>query len=130
MDGFDQRDEQVLASLRDACLRFPEAEEVRLQDRPLFVVRRRRFALPNGAGSPARPRWDGCGRSVHLLTDPDERQALTADPRFGPSPHHGDRGWLMVDPDQVSFDELAELLEAAYRTAAPAALAARLDHSG
>ena len=127
MDGTDEGDERTLAWLRDVCLAFPEAVEARLQDRPLFVVRRRRFALLNGVSSPPRPRWAGCGRSVHVLTAPEERSALAADPRFTPSPHHGDRGWLAVDPVAVTRTELAELLDAAYRVAAPATLVARLD---
>ena len=43
--GSDDRD---LARIRTICLRFPEAEEAELQDRPLFRVRARRFALFNG----------------------------------------------------------------------------------
>ena len=126
----DDGDERVLAWLRDVCLAVPEVSEARLQDRPLFVVRRRRFALFNGAASPVRPRWDGCGRTVHVLTDPDERVALAADDRLRPSPHHGDRGWVAVDPEAIDPQELSELVEAAYRTAAPAALVARLDQGG
>jgi hypothetical protein len=129
MDGTDHGDEQTLAWLRAVCLALPGTAEATLQDRPLFVVGRRRFALLNGASSPPRPRWDGWGRSVHLLTAADERPALVADPRFAPSPHHGDRGWLAVDPDAVGRTELAELLDAAYRAAAPAALVARLDQA-
>ena len=129
MDGTDAGDERVLAWLREVCLGLPETSETRLQGRPLFVVRRRRFALLNGAGSPPRPRWDRCGRSVHLLTEPAERGAFGADPRFTPSPHHGDRGWFAVDPALITSTELAELLDAAYRAAAPAELVALLDQA-
>jgi hypothetical protein len=69
-------DERALARLRAICLAFPEAEEVALQDRQLFRVRSRRFALFNGASSPPRPRWKSCGRSLHFVTDPQEREAL------------------------------------------------------
>ena len=130
MEATDEGDERTLGWLRGVCLAFPEAEETRLQDRPLFVVRRRRFALFNGVTSPPRPRWDGCGRSVHLLTDPGERDALAADDRFTCSPHHGDRGWVAVTPEAIAPDELAELVEAAYRVAAPRSLVARLDQVG
>ena len=129
-DGTDAGDERVLTWLRGVCLALPETSETTLQDRPLFIVRRRRFALLNGTSSPRRPRWDGCDRSVHLLIEPDERDAFAADPRFAPSPHHGDRGWVAVDPAAIERAELAELLEAAYRTAAPAELVARLDQLG
>ena len=130
MEATDEGDERTLGWLRAVCLAFPEVEETRLQDRPLFVVRHRRFALFNGAASPPRPRWARSGRSVHLLTDPQERDALAADERFTPSPHHGDRGWVAVDPHSIESEELAELVEAAYRVAAPGSLVATLDRDG
>jgi predicted DNA-binding protein (MmcQ/YjbR family) len=111
-------DDRDLERIRAICAAFPEAEEDVLQDRPLFHVRRRRFAIFNGEDSPPRPRWNGCGRSLHLLTDPKERDALGQDERFSPSPHHGDRGWFMIRlHSNVDWAELAELLEAAYRQA-------------
>ena len=124
-------DDAVLARVRAACADLPEVEEAELQDRPLFRVRRRRFAIVNGATAPARPRWDGFGRSLHLLADDTELEALHHDPRFRPSPHHGDRGWvaLAVDPDTADWDEIGELLEAGYRRAAGPSLSAQLDDS-
>jgi hypothetical protein len=130
MEATDAGDERTLGWLRGVCLAFPEAEETRLQDRPLFVVRRRRFVLFNGAASPPRLRWAASGRSVHVLTDPEERAAIAADQRFAPSPHHGDRGWVAVDPGSIAPEELAELVESAYRVAAPRSLVARLDQDG
>jgi len=122
-------DEADLRRLRDICGRLPGVEEAELQGRPLFRVRRRRFAIYNGAGAPPRPRWAGAGRSLHLLTDPEEREALWQDPRFRPSPHHGDRGWvaLRLDGGAVDWAEVAELVEAGYRQAAPRGLVVRLD---
>jgi hypothetical protein len=122
-------DAEVLARLRALCRDWPEVEEVELQDRPLFRVRRRRFAIFNGAAAPERPRWRGCGRSLHVLTEPSERDALRADPRFVASPHHGDRGWLAcaLDLRTVGWTEVAELLESAYRQAAPRAVLDAMD---
>ncbi len=122
-------DEGALARLRAICLAFPEAEEAVLQDRSLFRVRSRRFALFNGASSPPRPRWNGFGRSVHFVTDPQEREALRQDSRFTASPHHGDRGWVAISLQDTAVDwtELAELLEAAYRQVAGRALVELLD---
>jgi predicted DNA-binding protein (MmcQ/YjbR family) len=106
----------ALARIRAICARLPGAEEGVLQDRPLFHVRRRRFAIFNGATSPLRPRWRSSGRSLHFLGDPEERAALRQDARFRPSPHHGDRGWfaIQLDDDGVDWDEIAELLAAAH----------------
>lgn len=109
-------DQQVLERIRGICATFPGAAESLLQDRPLFHVRRRRFAIFNAESSPSRPRWDAAGRSIHFLSDPSEIEALLQDPRFTRSPHHGDRGWLAirVEPDNADWTELTELLHAAY----------------
>jgi len=125
-------DAAVLARLRSLCADWPEVEEAELQDRPLFRVRRKRFAIFNGSCSPDRPRWRGCGRSLHLLTEPSERAALEQDPRFAASPHHGDHGWVTcaLDPLTTDWAEIAELLESAYRQAAPAELRGILDQRG
>lgn len=115
-------DEIALERVRAICDQFDGADEGELQDRPLFRVGRRRFAIFNGATSPPRPRWNASGRSLHFVTDPLELDALRADARFTPSPHHGDRGWLALrldDVDAVDWDELAKLLDAAYRRVAP-----------
>ncbi len=116
----DDEDQQVLERIRGICLTFDGAAESLLQNRPLFHVRRRRFAIVNGKSSPSRPRWGAAGRSVHFLSDPSEREALLQDPRFTRSPHHGDRGWLAirVDPDNANWAELTELLHAEYEQVA------------
>ena len=118
-------DEVVLHRLRAICRGFAGADEGALQDRPLFRVGRRRFAIFNGEASPPRPRWSQSGRSLHFVADPLELDALRQDGRFTPSPHHGDRGWLTMrldDPDAADWAEIAELLESAYRHVAPRAL--------
>jgi predicted DNA-binding protein (MmcQ/YjbR family) len=123
------RDDRDLARTRAICLRFPEAEEAELQGRPLFRVRTRRFALFNGSDAPPRKRWDGFGRSLHFVTDPQDREALAQDPRFLTSPHHGNRGWmaLALERDDVDWGEIAELLETAYRQVARRQLIEELD---
>jgi predicted DNA-binding protein (MmcQ/YjbR family) len=122
MDDLEvQPDEEALARIRQICAAFDGAEESVLQDRPLFHVGRRRFAIFNGASSPPRKRWAAAGRSVHFLSDPLERQALLHDARFTRSPHHGDRGWLAVwlEEGNVEWAELEELLTAAHEQVAP-----------
>src|SRR5205814_5890537 len=111
----------VLRRLRAICLAFPGADEGELQNRPLFRVGRKRFALFNGLASPPRPRWNGSGRSLHFLANPLDRDSLRQDPRFTPSPHHGDRGWLAlaVNAGDTDWDEVGELLESAYRQVVP-----------
>ena len=122
-------DERDLSRIRRICLRFPEVEETELQNRPLFRVHTKRFALFNGALSPQRPRWRAFGRSLHFVTEPQERQALAEDTRFRISPHHGDCGWMALDleRDATNWVEVAELLQTAYRTVASRDLVAILD---
>ena len=110
----------VLEAVRRLCSVHDDVEEASLQDRPLFRVGRRRFAIVNGVTAPARRRWLAAGRSLHFLADPAEREALQADPRFSPSPHHGDRGWLALplDAETTDWSEVAELLDAAHRQVA------------
>ena len=120
-DRADDEDRVALERVRRICSGFVRAEEAELQSRPLFRVGKRRFAIFNGAGSPPRPRWSSSGRSLHFLTDPLEVEALRQDRRFSASPHHGNRGWmaLRLDTRDVDWDEVAELLESAYRQVLP-----------
>ena len=118
-------DELILSRVREICHGFAGADEGELQNRPLFRVGRRRFAIFNGHTAPPRPRWNAAGRSLHFVSDPLERDALREDRRFTPSPHHGDRGWLTIrldDPGAVDWNEVVELLESAYRHVAPRAV--------
>ena len=119
--SLDDADLDALRRIREICAAFIGADEGELQGRPLFRVGRRRFAIFNGAGSPPRPRWAGCGRSLHLLADEAEIDALLGDSRFAASPHHGDRRWIFLRLDGVSVDwaEVSELLDAAYQQVAP-----------
>jgi predicted DNA-binding protein (MmcQ/YjbR family) len=115
-------DAEVLGRLRELCRQFPGADEGELQDRPLFRVGRRRFAIFNGETSDTRPRWSDSRRSLHFLADPLEIEALRHDDRFCVSPHHGDRGWFALELDDVGsvdWAEVAELLESAYLQVAP-----------
>ena len=117
----NEEDHVALERVRRICFGFARAEESELQGRPLFRVGKRRFAIFNGAVSPARPRWNASGRSLHFLTDPLEVEALRQDRRFSASPHHGNRGWmaLRLDALDVDWHEVAELLESAYRQVLP-----------
>ena len=120
-----------LERIRRICSHFPEAEEDTLQDRPLFHVRRRRFAILNQENAPYRRRWEGIGASLHFMTDPDQRTELEEDPRFTASPHHGFRGWMALDlrSEQLDWSEVGRLLESAYRTVAGKELVAEMDRN-
>lgn len=120
-----------LQRLRSICSRFPEAEEDLIQDRPLFHVRRRRFAIYNPSGAPYRKRWETCGRSIHFAASQKMAGSLVEDERFYSSPHHGFRGWLGLDLDESSdWNEVADLLLWAYRHVANKSLLQELEGKG
>lgn len=122
-------DSEVLARIRAICVEFPDVQEGLLQERPLFHVRRRRFAIFNGTDAPPRRRWAGFGPSLHFATDPREHAAMQSDPRFRASPHHGFRGWMALElqPCAIDWPEITRLVEAAYRQVAGRELVATLD---
>ena len=120
-----------LIRIRGICSRFPEAEESTLQDRPLFHVRRRRFAIFNDDNLPDRKRWEGFGRSLHFVADQRLLIQLKSDSRFIASPHHGFRGWMSFDlaHGKVDWSWIDELLFLAYRHVANKQLLNELDKS-
>ena len=123
------QDSSNLEQIRRICSRFPEATEDRLQDRPLFHVRRRRFAIYNAADAPYRKRWAMCGSSLHLATSKSTFHFLEDDDRFYPSPHHGFRGWVGLDMDGTTdWKEISELLLWAYRHVANRDLVKQLEN--
>jgi hypothetical protein len=125
-------DKADLVRIRQICSRFPEAEEGALQDRPLFHVRRRRFAIVNSENAPYRQRWESFGRSLPFATEPRRQIELENDARFSASPHHSFRGWMALDlrAEEIDWSEINELLESAYRHVAGKELVAELNRDG
>jgi hypothetical protein len=119
---------QVLETVRQICLVFPEASERPSHGEPTFFVGgKRSFATF----------WDnhhGDGRLAVLCAAPAGMQAafVEADPeRFFVPPYVGHRGWIGFRLDRgFERDELAGILEDAYGEVAPPKLvdaAARRD---
>lgn len=108
--------------MRAICLAFPEVTEKTTHGAPGFFVKKQ-FAMlwPNGHHDAAFPHlW--CAAELGV------QEALTAaSDRYFRPPYVGHRGWIAVRLDgDVDWNELAELLEDAYRAVAPARLAKRL----
>jgi hypothetical protein len=76
-------------------------------------------------------KWVEHGRSVVVLLDPDERQALLGDARVYVPGYLGASGWVGLDLDDTpdGWDEVAELVEASYRSTAPKRRVAELDEN-
>lgn len=64
-----------------------------------------------------------------LMCDHDEKAALLAsgDPAFYTTPHYDGYGAILVDLERVERDQLAELIEEAWRRKAPVRLRKAFD---
>lgn len=111
--------------VRAICVGFPEVTEKTTHGAPGFFVRKQ-FAMlwPHGHHDHEFPHlWCAAEAGVQ------EALVASSDRYFRP-PYVGHRGWIGARLDgRVNWDELAELLEDAYRSTAPARLVALLDRS-
>lgn len=128
---FDAGD-PVLARLREVCLALPGAAEKVSHGRPTFFTIKV-FATYGGVikgdHDPEPHR-----RSVLVLPDPGEREALLGDARFYLPGYVGPSGWVGLDlgpdPDAVDWTEVGELVDASFRNTAPAHLVQELAARG
>ena len=113
----------ALAAVRRICLDLPEATEKLSHSSPTFFVRRTFVMFHDD--------HHGDGRLAIWCAAPDGAQALMVESepeRFFVPPYVGHRGWLGVRLDvDVDWDEVAAIVEDAYRTVAPRKLGAMLD---
>jgi hypothetical protein len=97
--------------------RLPEVVEVDWRGHRTFMVGRRSFAGVDEQGAACR-------------ADKEERPALTTRPWYIEPPYVGRYGWIGIRFDMVDdWDEVAEILETAYRVTAPKRLTRLLDAS-
>lgn len=123
-----------LSRVRELCLALPGAEETASHGRPAFrtitAFVNYRYGPKGGEHKP--------DHTLLVLPDPEDEAALLADPRFFVPAYLGPAGWLGIDlsddgataPDDVAWDEVAELIEASYRRTAPTRLVRDLDERG
>ncbi len=120
-----------LTRLRAICLALPGAAEKVAHGRPNFFTRKV-FAIYGGSlkGDHFAP---VARHSLLFLPDADEREALLEDARFFVPAYVGTAGWLgltfhgLTGPDDVDWDEVAELVDASYRLTASKTLVRELD---
>jgi hypothetical protein len=116
-----------LDRLRALCLALPETTERLSHGEPTWFVRDKRTFVMF-----ADHHHDD--RLAFWCAAPAEAQpalVAAAPDRFFVPPYVGGRGWLGVWLDvPVDWDEIAGLVEDAYRTVAPKRLIARLDEIG
>lgn len=113
----------ALVEVRRICLDLPEATEKLSHSSPTFFVRKTFVMFHDD--------HHGDGRLAIWCAAPDGAQALMVESepeRFFVPPYVGHRGWLGVRLDvDVDWNEVAAIVEDAYRTVAPRKLVAMLD---
>ena len=116
--------EDPLHRLREICLAFPEVTERVSHGEPSWFVRDKKTFVTYADHHHDDVLGFWCAA-------PEGAQAMlveSAPERFYRPPYVGHRGWLGVRLDvAVDWDEIAELVEDAYRVIAPKRLVAGLD---
>lgn len=116
---------QALEKVRKLCMGYPEASERLSHGSPTFFVREKKsftMFLNDHHGDGRLALWIPAGPGVQ------SELVQFAPQRFFVPPYVGHRGWLGVRLDgRVIWDEVAELIDAAYCLVAPRSLVALLD---
>jgi len=114
-----------LQRLRRICLALPETSERTSHGEPTFFVRDKKtfvMYVDNHHNDGRVGFWcAGPGGFQSILVEADPQ-------RFFVPPYVGHRGWIGVRLDgEVDWDEIAVIVEGAYRVVAPMGLVAELD---
>lgn len=121
-------DDPYLERVRQIAAALPGSAEKVSHGRPALYTKKV-FAYYGGSLK-VDGVWVQHPHSIVVLPDPDDRQALLADPRVYVPAYLGPSGWIGFDlHDDTDWAEVAELLDAAYRLTAPKRLVAELDSS-
>lgn len=116
-----------LHRLRELCLALPETTERLSHGEPTWFVRERTTFVTYADHHHDDVLGFWCAA-------PDGVQGMlvsSAPDRFYVPPYVGHRGWLGVRLDgEIDWDEIADIVEDAYRTVAPKRLVAELDNPG
>jgi hypothetical protein len=117
--------DDALRRVRQLCLDLPEVTERPSHGSPTWFVRDKKTIVM------FHDDHHGDGRLALWCAAPPgvQAQMVDEDPvRFFVPPYVGHRGWLGVRLDiDVDWDEVAGIVEDAFRTVAPKTLVARLD---
>ena len=122
---FDEGD-PVLAELRMRALALPGAVETITFGRPWWRAGRVFAIYGGGTKGPEKVPHP---HALLVPIDRDELPARQQDPRFFVPAYFGPRGWLGIDVDapDTPWDEVGELLDAAFRCVASRSLLQALD---
>lgn len=113
-----------LTTLRALCLGLPETNERLSHGEPTWFIRDKKVFVSYADHHHDDRVGFWCAAPVGV----QETRVDTEPDRFFRPPYVGHRGWLGVYLDvPVDWDEIAEIVEDAYRRVAPPTLAKRLD---
>ena len=96
--------------LRRIALALPEAEELETWGEATFRVRGKIFAMMSA---------DGVSASLKASSEQQAELIASAPDDFSVAPYVGRHGWVKVDVASADRDEIAELVEDAWRSTAP-----------
>ncbi|TDV38660.1 MmcQ/YjbR family DNA-binding protein [Actinophytocola oryzae] len=112
--------DDALTKLRALCLALPEVTEKVSHGEPAWFVRKRLFVSFADHHHDDRV-------AFWCAAPPGAQEAMVDDVRYFRPPYVGHRGWLGVYLDTAQdWDELAEVVQDAFRTVAPQKLVAQL----
>lgn len=128
---FDDADPQ-LARVREIALAFPGAAEKVSHGKPVFFTTKvfAHYGWLRRHGD--WQEWRSQPRTLVVLPDPTERDALLQDERCFHPAYLGAYGWVAIELPKVRaakrhWDEIAELIDESYRNTAGKRLIAELD---
>jgi predicted DNA-binding protein (MmcQ/YjbR family) len=109
----------LLGALREACARLPEVEEIIDGfGHTTFKVRRKSFVIA-GMGEE--------GEAISIKADPMTQELLVRHGPYYRTPYIGQHGWVSIaHPLAHNWPEIEELIDDAYRLAAPRRLAEQI----
>lgn len=129
-------DDPFLARLRTLALAFPDAEETIAHGRPHFRVRKV-FAVYGSSTKGAADVRIWYPHGLLVLPEESDRAALSEDSRTFAPAYFAPSGWIGLDlaaggagPDEVDWQEVAELLDGSYRQVATRRQIEQLDADG
>lgn len=131
---YDEEDPQ-LARVRVLALALPAAAEKVSHGKPVFFTKKV-FAHYGWLRRHSDwQQWRAEPRTVVVLPDADEREALLADPRCFHPAYLGAYGWVAIElpparGGKAQWAEIGELLYESYRNTAGKRLIAELDARG
>jgi predicted DNA-binding protein (MmcQ/YjbR family) len=115
-------DDPVLERFRDIALSFPEAQEKISHGRPTFFTKKV-FAYFGGARKHVTGEIVQHPHGVLVLLDPLDAEVMLERPDSFVPMYLSPAGWIGLEVEQLSDEELYEVLADSYRNTAPARLA-------